>query len=322
MIATSVIICAHNPRAHFLEQVLQALREQVLPKEEWELLLVDNGSATPLSESVDLSWHPHGRHLREMALGLTPARVRGILEAKGELLIFVDDDNVLQRDYLAHAKVIATRHAAVGVWSGNVRLDFQEPPPEWTRPYWPWLTAREISQDVISRPDTSTPNMPYGAGLCVRREVGLMYHDHLQQLPIRQLLDRKGQALISGGDTDIALTAGDMGMEVGLFARLEVKHLIPPERLTEEYLLRLRRGVMTSYWLLQFLRGKGLQRLPKGAKWWTKFIYDSARKRGRQRRFYMAEALGKRDAWIRFAALKTEIASRTAANLRGASALQ
>jgi glycosyltransferase involved in cell wall biosynthesis len=244
-----------------------------------------------------------------MALGLTQARVRGILEAKGELLVFVDDDNVLQSDYLAHARVIAAEHPELGVWSGNARLEFEEPPPEWTRAYWPWLTAREVSQDVRLRPEVNAPNMPYGAGMCVRRQVGLAYHDHLQKSPIRQLLDRQGQCLISGGDTDIALTAGDVGMQVGLFARLEVKHLIPPERLTEEYLLRLRRGVMTSYWLLQFLRGKGLHRLPKGAKWWTKFIYDSARKRGRQRRFYVSEALGKRDAWIRFAGLKTETPS-------------
>ena len=306
MIATSVIICAHNPRLHFLQRVLQALREQVVPKEDWELLLVDNGSAEPLSERVDLSWHPHGRHIREMALGLTQARVRGILEAKGELLVFVDDDNVLQSDYLAHARGIAAEHPELGVWSGNVRLEFEEPPPEWTRAYWPWLTAREVSQDLRSNPDLHASSTPHGAGMCVRRDVGLMYHDQLQKFPIRKLLDRKGQALISGGDTDIALTAGDMGMKVGLFARLELKHLIPPERLTEEYLLRLRRGVMTSFWLLQFLRGKGLHRLPKGVKWWTKFIYDSARKRGRQRRFYMAEALGKRDAWIRFAGLETE----------------
>jgi len=306
MISTSVIICAHNPRPHFLQRVLQALREQLLPKEEWELLLVDNGSTEPLSERVDLSWHPHGRHLREMTPGLTPARVRGILEAKGELLVFVDDDNVLRSDYLTHASAIAAEHPEVGVWSGNVRLEFEEPPPEWTRAYWPWLTAREVSQDVRSRPDLHAPNNPYGAGMCVRREVGLIYHDQLQKSPIRRLLDRSGHALISGGDTDIALTAGDMGMEVGLFARLELKHLIPPERLTEQYLLRLRRGVMTSFWLLRFLRGEGLRRRPKGVKWWTKFIYDSARKRGRQRRFYMAETLGKRDAWIRFAGLKTE----------------
>jgi hypothetical protein len=218
----------------------------------------------------------------------------------------VDDDNVLQSDYLAHAKVIAAEHSQLGVFGGNVRLEFEKPPPEWTRAYWPWLAAREVSQDIRSTPDLHASSTPHGAGMCLRRKVGLMYHDQLQKVPIRQWLDRTGQALISGGDTDIALTAGDMGMEVGLFARLELKHLIPPDRLTEDYLLRLRRGVMTSYWLLRFLRGEGLRRPPKGVKWWTKFIYDAARKRGRQRRFYMAEALGKRDAWIRFAALKTE----------------
>ena len=40
-------------------------------------------------------------------LGLTPARLRGIRESRGELLVFVDDDNVLERDYLEVALALA-----------------------------------------------------------------------------------------------------------------------------------------------------------------------------------------------------------------------
>lgn len=303
MILISVIICAHNPRPHYLGRVLEALRAQTLPLEKWELLLVDNASAEPLSGRVDLTWHPNARHIHEMSLGLTHARLRGIVEAGAGLLVFVDDDNVLKIDYLEYAQAIAATHPDLGVWSGSVGLEFEQPPAEWTQPYWNWLTAREVLEDVQFRSSTDSPNTPYGAGICVRREVGLFYRDQSLKSPTRQSLDRKGASLTSAGDVDLALTACDMELDMGLFARLRLTHLIPPERLTEEYLLRLRRDGIMSLWLLRFIRGKRLARLPQGLKWWTKFLYDALRKRGRARRFYMAEVLGKRDAWKMFAAL-------------------
>ncbi len=61
MLELSVIICAHNPRPHYLGRVLEALRSQTLPKQQWELLLIDNSSSTPLRAQWDISWHPNGR---------------------------------------------------------------------------------------------------------------------------------------------------------------------------------------------------------------------------------------------------------------------
>src|SRR4051812_93219 len=96
----SVVLCTHNPRPDFLARTLGSLRAQNLALSQWELVIVDNHSANPLSSLVDLSWHPNGRIIREDELGLTPARLRGIAETHGEILVFVDDDNVLQSDYL------------------------------------------------------------------------------------------------------------------------------------------------------------------------------------------------------------------------------
>ena len=90
----SVIICTHNPREGILNRVLDALKAQTLPRGRWELLLVDNASKVPLDSQWDLTWHAQARHIREEELGLTPARLRGIRESQGKLLVFVDDDNV------------------------------------------------------------------------------------------------------------------------------------------------------------------------------------------------------------------------------------
>lgn len=116
MVDVSVIICTHNPRLHYLTRVLDALRGQTLPMEQWELLIIDNASQQPLTAATwNLSWHPRARIVREEELGLSAARMRGMREAASELLVFVDDDNVLDSDYLAQALSIGSEWPRLGV---------------------------------------------------------------------------------------------------------------------------------------------------------------------------------------------------------------
>ena len=80
----------------------------------------------PVANSYDLSWHPHARHIREDELGLTPTRLRGIAEAEGDLLVFIDDDNILTPDYLERAAAIPwpiriLAFSAQAPWNQNLR---------------------------------------------------------------------------------------------------------------------------------------------------------------------------------------------------------
>ncbi len=122
----SVIIPTHNPRPAYLQRVLDALKAQSLPKEEWELVLVDNASKEPVAERWDLSWHPNGRHVREETLGAAQARLRGIRETNTEWLVFVDDDNVLDKDYLREAVKAGQTHDFLGVIGGRIDPEFEE----------------------------------------------------------------------------------------------------------------------------------------------------------------------------------------------------
>src|SRR5215831_16568684 len=120
MLDISVIICSHNPRSDYLSRTLEGLRKQTLPKDRWELLLIDNASIDPLSLAWDLSWHPNGRHILENELGLTQARLRGMREASADLLVFVDDDNVLDISYLSRAIEINHNWPVLGTWGSGV----------------------------------------------------------------------------------------------------------------------------------------------------------------------------------------------------------
>jgi len=252
----SVIICTHNPRHDYLDRVLQALKSQTLPIEQWELLLIDNASDELLSPEIDLTWHPQARHIREEQLGLTPARLRGIQEAVAEILVFVDDDNVLDSDYLEVALRISKDWPTIGAWGGQIRPEFEETPPDWTKPYWGMLAIREFERDSWSNLLHPNETTPYGAGLCVRRIVADKYTHLVRNDPRRLNMGRKGKLLLSCEDSDIAFTACDIGLGTGQFTSLKLSHLMQTSRLEEEYLIRLCKSMTYSHTLLASFRGQ------------------------------------------------------------------
>jgi len=292
----SVITCAHNPRRDYLDRVIEALGNQTLASDRWEYLLVDNASQQPLAGQADLSWHPNARHLREEKLGLTYARLRSIRESSGAILIFVDDDNVLDADYLEQVEEIAGKWPLIGAWAGQTRPGFESPPRDWTREYWGRLVIREFDQDRWSNQPADDRAMPYGAGMCVRRRVA----DHYAYLHAsgrrRILLDRVGESLISGGDSDLAICACDLGLGMGLFTSLKLTHLIPEARLTEDYLVRLVEGLACSSVLLSSFRSNnGGPSSPKLSTAAADVVRLLIRNR-RERRFFRAVRNGERKA--------------------------
>ncbi|GAB4376474.1 MAG: hypothetical protein Kow00121_23580 [Elainellaceae cyanobacterium] len=287
----SVITCTHNPRQDYLRRVLAALHSQTLTTDLWEYLLVDNASDRSLASEIGLSWHPQARHIREDKLGLTPARLRGIQEANGEILIFVDDDNVLDADYLEVALRISKDWAMLGAWGGQSRGEFEITPPDWTKPYWGILGIREFGKDQWSNLLHQWTTTPIGAGICVRKTVADKYFELVRSDPMRLNLDRKGKQLISGGDTDLAFTACDTGLGTGIFVDLKLTHLIPVGRLEEEYLVRLTENLAYSNNILDFLRGK----MPRKTPWFKQKMseyYQLWTNGKRGMRFHQAKARG------------------------------
>lgn len=234
----SVIICTHNPRMDYLERVLEALRGQSFPLARWELLLIDNKSEHALAERMDLSWHPKARVVREEELGLTRARLRGIAEAKAELLVFVDDDNVLFSDYLEAAEKISVKHPNLGAWSGQVLPEFEVTPPPEIEPFLGVLCIRRLNNDFWGN-HRETSDLPYGAGMVVRKSVARFYSETISTKPSRLGLDRRGDSLASSGDLDLGLSSVDLGMGTGLFESLKLNHLIPKKRLNRKYILKI-----------------------------------------------------------------------------------
>ena len=79
---------------------------------------------------------------------------------------------------------------------------------------------------------------PQGAGMCVRARVAKEYRDLLEK-DTMNLSGRKGTSLVGHEDYEIAYTGCFLGFGMGIFPELRMTHLIPKERVSEEYLLRL-----------------------------------------------------------------------------------
>jgi glycosyltransferase involved in cell wall biosynthesis len=250
----SVITCSHDPRPEYLTRVLAALRAQTIDPERWEFLLIDSASRDPLGPRTDLSWHRHARAVREDEPGLTRARLRGIAEAKGDLLVFVDDDNVLDPDFLEQASKIFTERPDIGAWSGSTRPEFDQTPPDWTKRHWGNLVIRDVQRDMWSNLPMLPDTMPCGAGLCVRKEAASFYADLHRNGKRPFALDRNGTSLLSGGDNDLAACACDIGLGVGVFSALRLIHLIPAVRLREDYLVNLAENIALSTVVLRSFR--------------------------------------------------------------------
>jgi glycosyltransferase involved in cell wall biosynthesis len=240
-----------------LRRALDALRNQSLTVDRWELLLVDNASDVRLSNEWDLSWHPNARHTLESEVGLAAARGRGIREAKSDLLVFVDDDNVLDLNYLSEAIRIKIEWPMLGVWgSGTTLPEFESLPPDRLRRLLPYLALRESDRVCWGNVPTGAESMPWGAGLCARTSVTAEYLRSYEQSSVR-ISGRRGKSLSSGEDVEICLIACNIGLGMGVFPQLRLTHLIPKERTAEKYMLQLVEGSLISMILLNF-KWKGL----------------------------------------------------------------
>lgn len=304
MCSLSVIVCTHNPNQDYLARTLHYLKKQTYQLAEWELLIVDNASKTAVAELFDLTWQSHGRIIREEQLGLTAARIRGIREAKGDLLVFVDDDNCLEEDYLAI--LVNTMHSMplLGVLgAGRITPDFEIEPTSEEMPFVRSLAIRNEIRANFSNDIKYHKALPFGAGLCIRRFIALAYVESCISRPFAALLDRNGNTLLSGGDIDLALHACRDGYLAAVLPTLKLIHIIPGARLNHDYLIRIAAGhAASSYILSQLWKFEDYpeNQLIKWGRYWKKRL----KAKGLSKKILIAEYRAERETRLKWKAIQ------------------
>ena len=99
MPAVSVITPAYNAAA-FLAQTIDSIRAQTF--EDWELVVIDDGSTDGTTELVEEYQERDGRVrlLHQANAGPSAARNHGMREARGEFFAFLDSDDTWEPEYL------------------------------------------------------------------------------------------------------------------------------------------------------------------------------------------------------------------------------
>jgi glycosyltransferase involved in cell wall biosynthesis len=296
----TVVICTHNPKEEFIQETLAALRAQTAPLDAWDLLVIDNASTVPLDRRLDLSWHPGGRIIREESLGTAHARLRSLRELKtspSSLILFVDDDNILAPDYIAQGLALEKAWPQLGCWGGQLVARYETEPPEWLENYKKYFAILPLDAPLWTNRIHSYDMVPPTAGCFVRRAVWEKYLQLVADSPLRLTLGARGQEQARGEDTDLILSAIDIGLGVGRFPQLSAEHIMPAGRITVAYLENLIAGVFFGTGVLEFIRQGKIPR-PVGKHWLDRQLI---RRRARRlpapiSNFYQAELRGREKA--------------------------
>lgn len=294
----SVIICTHNPKPEHLKRTIEAVKQQNLPMEEWEILIIDNKSDSPVNKLVDISWHQAAKCIREETLGLTHARLKGIKEAKADLLLFIDDDNFLKSDYFEILIRTMESMRLLGVLgAGKIIPEFEVAPSGEKMAFLRSLAIRNEERAHFSNEVSYNKAIPFGAGLCIRKSIALAYSKSCARRPLATNLDRNGNVLLSGGDIDLALHACHDGYLAGVMPELELIHFIPKERLDSNYLVKIAAGHAASGYLLsQLWKFKEYPQNPilKWGRYWKKRF----KAKGLSRKIVIAEYKAEKNAHL------------------------
>lgn len=254
-IAYTVALCTHN-HADRLERTLADLPHIRVPDAAWEFLVIDNGSrdATP-AMLAGHAWPPGWtvRVVREEKLGLSNARNRAIAEARGEYVIFMDDDETADPDWLRAFERLITAHRP-DAFGGRIQVLFEDVRP-------PWLSDELLGfLGELNRADAVCPLVDpgssfYGGNFGFRRVVC----DTVGGFDA--MLGRKGSDNTGGEEVDFYRRLLQAGYKVWWTPEAVIHHRIQAAKLNRRYFrdLHYRQGRMEAI----RRRGEGSRVPPK-----------------------------------------------------------
>ena len=234
-IVISVVICTHN-RSHSLRTALGSFAHLRVPRDiEWEVVVVDNNSTDDTRAVVeafsDAQWI-NLRYVQEPRIGLSYARNRGIEEAAGDVVSFIDDDVILDQGWLAAVHEAFSLYPAACV-TGRVLLQPGLPKPAWWHDQYDEILGEfdRGSRIILSRA-LSGDVMGIGANLSFQSRV------FKQHGLFRTDLGRQGKKLLMGEESEYYDRLRQKGELVVYYPHALLYHAPNTARFTRRYVRR------------------------------------------------------------------------------------
>ncbi len=274
----SIIICTTGNTSR-VKAAVKSLLSDKLPKDKYEIIVVNNSPQTPQDINVEedsirqnmncrehpacrsvvahtgatLHSHtdlhispstnsPNLRIIHEPVLGLSKARNTGAREAKGEYLLYIDDDAIANPDLLFNIYSAYKDHNDFSIIGGQIFLKIPTPKPEiflenrdsvWSGYTVAYTHFRRIKEHY---------EFPYGACFSIRHSV----LDILGGFP--ESYGRRGNNFAGGEETALCFKSLKYGFKIGIEPKASVLHCVDERRFSTEHVEKtIRAGILTTY---------------------------------------------------------------------------
>ena len=237
----SIIISTYN-NAVSLIRTLNSVAKQDADKAIWECVVVNNNSTDNTAEMVAAFAKEHSdiniKLVDEAQQGLSYARNRGIAEAEGQFLAFIDDDETINEGFVSAYLDLFHNHGAFA-GAGALKVRYDSARPKWMSYYTEKMIANPLNlgKEIITI--TSSVN-PTGGNMAFNREIFRLYGGFDTDL------GRKGKELSGGEENDMFQRLRDLGERVFYTPHAIAYHHIADRKLTPEYFDKLSYGVGVS----------------------------------------------------------------------------
>jgi glucosyl-dolichyl phosphate glucuronosyltransferase len=247
----SIIIPTLN-RASLLELAIKTFCQQNLLPNQFEILVIDNGSTDNTKNIIETAINEFPFHqihyIYEPEPGLLSGRHRGALEAKGEILTFVDDDIEADPHWLQAIQSSFT-DPTVQLVGGRNLPKYEVEPPEWLEWFWsdhPYgrVCGSLSLLDFGDQVRTIDANYVWGLNFSIRKRVLLELGGfHPDCIP------KHLQYLQGDGESGLTQKANSRGFKAIYQPQALVYHHVSKERMTHIYFDKryFYQGVCDSY---------------------------------------------------------------------------
>lgn len=241
----SVAICTYN-RASLLPRAFRSVVNQTCSPEWFELLIIDNNSKdeTPRVAEKLIRDAGMGTYYSEPKQGLSFAKNRALQVARGDAVMFLDDDAELDPDYVKNVQRVLEEEENVGVVGGPVELSWLIPVPEWYEPFCDeWFSRLYIAS---YRMEIHYPFILYGSNMVFPLNI---IHDIGG---FDTSLGRTGEALSGCEDGEVILRIErELKKRVIWEPSMKIKHLMFEEKVSREFLIEKAAGYSRSRCILE-----------------------------------------------------------------------
>lgn len=232
----SVIVCTYN-REKYLMPLFESIAANTLPFDRYELLVIDNnctdGTADVCRRFAEKHPEVNFRALKETTQGLSAAKNCGIRNSNGELIVFIDDDALVDSNYLQDYVDWFEAHPNTMAAGGPILPLYEEGnEPAWMSPYTRTLLTAwmDYGKKVRMYPKGRFPG---GGNAAYRKQV----FDRVGMFNTE--LGRNGKKLMAGEEKDIFDKMRNNSMEFIYLPTTVLHHIIPPSKLGRDYFDRV-----------------------------------------------------------------------------------